>query len=717
MKYFSGFLLLFIAVLVTACQQLPQTSIPAAPTVSPFPSPSPIPTFPSLQLLTNATPTPADFSRFAPITADNAANLKPFLGLAQSRINSLAWSPDGEFIAAATRHGLKLYSSDSLQTKPVNLSPFLAEAYFVTFSPTGTMMVWTETSSSGEYSLWSWNLVNGEKNPVPVPAGDLLGLSFNSGGQLIVETLNGNSIQVWLAESETLLATFNGTGDARWATSSPDGRLIVSGGHADLMAHVWDVDSGEEVGAIGKPDMYPNSVAFSPTGNTLAIGYLGAVQLWEVDAWREIDYRRFSTGRQVSSLVFSPNGNLLAIQSAFERKMLIVDSKLKQITELDNGTPEFSPDGKSLAVTSALGLQLIDTTTWELRDSLPPPLGPVEQMVFRPDRSTLVSIHKDNITAAWDLQTATETSRIVSPGKHFLSPDGKLLAVGAESGEVSVWDVDTGQRLKSYHRDSEWGIHEITFSQDDHLLTISYIDSAMSVAFWEWETDREPKVFALDEGLAAIGALTPDGSKLAVQILENEISTNVGVWDTDTRSLLWTSRRGDAAWISSVAFHPNSKILAVGDRWIGTIDLYDANSGNVVGTLNEPDRLPDYDIAVKDIVFSNNGKLIATIISEGPLLWNVENQTAIKIEAGCISSIESIVFSPDDQFLVLAGDKTVATSAVEGRVCIWATQTGELLASLGDKNLYTSKFATFDPAGTMLALDDNGTIWLWAVSR
>jgi WD40 repeat protein len=181
--------------------------------------------------------------------------------------------------------------------------------------------------------------------------------------------------------------------------------------------------------------------------------------------------------------------------------------------------------------------------------------------------------------------------------------------------------------------------------------------------------------------------------------------------------LLWTSRRGDAAWISSVALHPNSKILAVGDRWIGTVDLYDANSGNVVGTLNEPDRLPDYDIAVSDIVFSNNGKLMATIINGGPVIWNVENQTAINIEAGCISSIESIVFSQDDKLLMLAGDKTVATSAVEGRVCIWATQTGELLASLGDKNLYPSKFATFDPTGTMLALDDNGTIWLWAVSR
>jgi WD40 repeat protein len=721
MKYFSRLLLLFIGFTVTSCQELPETSISATTTIEAFPSSSPMPTFPSIELVINPTPTPLDFSRFAPITADNAANLKPFLGLAHSRINSLAWSPDGKFIVAATSHGLKLYSSDSLTEKPVNLSPFLSQASFVEFSPKGTAMVWIETDSSGEYRLWLWNLVDGEKNSISIPQGNLVGLSFNSSGQLIIATVYDHSIQIWQAESGKMLASFWGAGDANGVDFSSDGRLMVSVGHADLMAHVWNVDTGEEVGTIGKPNMYASSADFSPLGNTLALSYQGAVQLWDVDAWRETKYSRITNDAFMSKLVFSTDGNLLAAPIYSEYKMYVLDSTLAKVAELEVGpyatNVEFSPDGESLAGISISGLKLFNTSTWELQDSPLPPLGPVQQIVFRPDRSTLVSIHEGSVTVAWDLQTATEIAHISSPGKQFLSPDGKLLAVGTESGEVSIWDVETTKMLKSYERDSKFGVGNITFSQDNHLLTISYPGSPMSVGFWEWETEPEPKVFPLDDGLAYIGTLTPDGRKLAVQIWENEIPTNVGVWDTETRSLLWTSKRGDAAWISSVALDPNGQILAVGDRWIGTINLYDTNSGTLLGTLNEPDRLPDYDIAVNDIVFSNNGKLMLTIIKGGPVMWDLENQTAIKIEAGCISSIESIVFSQDDKLLMIAGDKTVAISAVEGRVCIWETQTGQLVASLGDKNLYTSKFAIFNPDGTMLALDDNGTIWLWGISK
>lgn len=716
MRFFIKLLLLIPSIVLASCQPSFETST-FTPTVI-APSPTAVPTFPSLEPLFTVTPTAVDVSQLLPITAENASNLRPFLGITQDIIYNVAWSPDGKFILVATSSGLKLYSSFSLKEQPVNLSPFLAQSSVVAFSPAGTSVVWSETNSSGEWALWLWNLVDGKKTAIPIPHDNLMELSYTADGQLILGTLNDNSIEVWQAESGTLLASFPNAGDATGIDFSPDGRLMASVGHADLMAHVWNVETGEEVGTIVKPNMYASSVKFSPTGTRLAVGYQGSVQLWDIESWQETSYRRIPTSRFVRSMAFSPQGDLLAVSIDFESKMFVVDSELRQIAEVDNGGAVFSLDDNSLAVvTSDSGLKLFDTSTWETKDSLPSRLGPVQQIVFRPDKQVLVSVHEGSFTVAWDMQTGAEASRISSPGKHFLSPDGKFLAVGTERGEVSVWNMDTGELLKSYQPASQQRVGNIKFSQDDHLLTISYPDQAWNVVFWEWETDQEARVIPLDEGLAYIGSLTPDGRKLAVQTWENEISSNVGVWDTQTRSLQWVSKNSDAAWISSVALHPRGEILAVGDRWIGTINLYDTNSGTLLKTLNEPDRLPDYDIPVDDIIFSHDGGHLAGIINGAPVIWDLESYTVINVERGCIRPMKSIAFSPDDTLFMIAGDKNLYTDTEGGGVCIWETQTGKLLAGVGPVDAYTSNFATFDPAGRILAMDDNGTIWLWGVFR
>lgn len=724
MKSFSRYFALLILIMLVSCQQPPDVPTPISTPTELVPSPIVVSTFPSIEPLFNVTPTVTDFSKFLPITADNASNLKPFLGITQDIVYDVAWSLDGKFIAAATSHGLNLYSSNSLKVKPVNLSPFLARSSLVASSPTGTMMAWTETDNSGDTGLWLWNLVENTKNFIPIY--DLQDITFSSDGSLLAGAIYKVGVQVWDTKSRKAVASFTSAGGANDVDFSPDGRLLVSSGHRDLMAHLWNIDTGEEKGTIGDPNMQLTRVAFKPSSGILALGYTGAVQLWDVNNKIEAEYSRVINDAFMSELVFSPTGNFLAVPIYSGSKLYVLDSALKRIAELEVGpyanNVAFSPDEETLAVVSNSGLKLFDTSTWQPRDSLPPRLGRVQKMVFRSDKPLLVSIHEDGIAAAWDLRAGAEISRISSLGKHFLSPDGKLLAVGADNGEVSVWDIDTGTLLKSYQRASKWGVSDITFSQDNRVLTISYPDEmAWSVVFWELESDQEPRVFILDNGLVYIGALTPDGRKLAVQIWENEISVNVGVWDTQTREMLWISKRGEGSWISSVAIDPNNKILAVGDRWDGAISLYDTNTGRSLETFNEPSGFLDYAVVVNDIIFSNNGKLMVTIINGGAVVWDLEKHTFIDIDRSCSKPIESLVFSQDDSLLMIAGGTNLATnitgSGGRGGVCIWEMQTGRLLSSAGWEDSGTSNFATFNQDRTMLAIDDNSTIWLWGIFK
>ena len=719
---------------LAACQSVTGTSIPS-PTVviQPSPPPSAIPTFPAIEQLFNGTQTSPDFSQLAPITADNAANLTPILSIAQDSIYHAVWSPDGRFIAAATSHGLKFYSAQAFERPPLNISPFLASSGRVVFSPAGTTMAWTETQGSGESGLWVHDLVADTKNFIPMPMWDVQDLAFSPDGKRIAGAIYKVGIQIWDAESGELVAAFTSAGGAQAVDFSPDGHLLASAGHGDSLAHVWNVATGAEVGSIGKPNDRVTSVAFKDSA-TLALGYVGAVQFWEVNSWTETEFSRVARDGLIPDLAFSPDRNFLAVPIYSESKLYILDSALRPVAELEVGpyvgNVDFSPDGRSLTVASIhAGLKVFDTASWELQDATPSLLGRVQKMVFRSDKPVLITTHadiitvyEDSITVVWDLQTGAEISRFSNPGKHFLSPDGKLLAVGSGPGEVSVWDVDTGKLLKTYQRTSKYGVRIVTFSPDNRTLTLTYQDDAIvSVIFWELETDQESRVFPLAAGLGYIGALTPDGSQLAVQIWENEASVNVGVWDTQTSNLRWISTRSDAEWISSTALHPNGEILAVGDRWNGSISLYDTNSGTLLATFNEPDGFLDYAVSVDDIIFSHGGKYMVTVINGGAVVWDLEKNAFIDMDRGCSRPSESLVFSQDDTLFMIAGSKNFAIDITGGGggggVCIWETQTGKLLSSLGWEDSGTSYFATFNADRTLLAIDDNGTIWLWGIPQ
>mgnify|MGYP001187721544 CR=1 FL=1 len=322
-----------------------------------------------------------------------------------------------------------------------------------------------------------------------------------------------------------------------------------------------------------------------------------------------------TTGQDTPTLQTSPSVTAtiestttpIPFEAEFVRLLRLKDAIVYEVA--------YSPDGKTLAAASSLGIQFYDAGTLE-KIRLIDTKSLVSSIAFSPDGRWLASGSNDKTIKLWDTESGALQQSLEghSNGEEIVAfaPDGSKLASGSHDNTIKLWDITSCELLNSLQGHSSY-VSSVSFSTDGRRLASGSYDK--TIKLWDSESGALLQTLVGHHDYVTSVAFSPDGRELASGSWDNTIK----LWDITSGELL-NILKGHLSYVTSVAFSPDGRRLASGSA-DNTIRLWDVESGALLQTLE------DQNGDANSVAFSPDGRRLASGSSDGTIrIWDISEK-------------------------------------------------------------------------------------------
>jgi WD40 repeat protein len=487
---------------------------------------------------------------------------------------SLAWSPDGERLASASRDGtVRLWLlpvEDVTQVRELaTLEGHIKGVNSVAWSPGGTELA----SASNDDTVRVWQLPAGDVTAVQarlVLAGHtsyVTDVAWSPDGMQLASAGLDRTVRVWDAAGGDELWVLKGhTQPVRDVSWSLDSVQLTSGGD-DGTVRLWHTGTGAELRLLRDHLDEVLSVAWSPDGAQLASGNSdGTVWIWSPPApgiespendMAGLPIRRLEGHRgEVTSVAWSPDGTQLATGGgSLDRKVMVW----------------LLPADDTVMVGAPRVLEGHTST--------------VHSVAWSPDGTRLASAGWDNTVRVWDASGRPVFALVGHTDWVFdlaWSPDSTLLASASKDGTVLLWNAADGEQLYALGGHTE-PVKSVAWASDGvRLASASWDDTvriwpvpAMGADSAEEEAPGREQLVLRTPGSVASVTWSPDGTLLATATESGDAV--VWIWDAANGRELHVLE-GHTDRVKSVSWSPDGARLATGGE-DGTVRVWGISPG------------------------------------------------------------------------------------------------------------------------------------------
>jgi WD40 repeat protein len=318
------------------------------------------------------------------------------------------------------------------------------------------------------------------------------------------------------------------------AAISPDGTLTagyVSDFYGDFL-YIWDVHDRSIVHAISDLPSHIISVDFSPDGNTLvSLSEGGNINFWNPLTGQKIGNIP-GVVNNATKILYTENSSTLLIESFNEKytynitsgvvnklpgkEFSLVEKHLMEQGQIQKGLQKkilLSPDGNLIALVSA-NIQIRDVLTGNLLHTFYDEEFKYSTVIFSSDSKKLALIQTSGNVYIWDMQTGDKIFSLnnadrfdFTPHHELLvddappynsdldylgmafSPDGKQIAF-SNASHIEIWDIESGRKIKTLDQISSSLLPtKLSFSADGEKI-YAVLNLNQDVAVWDSETGK-----------------------------------------------------------------------------------------------------------------------------------------------------------------------------------------------------------------------------------